>query len=74
MTYIPDDLNSYDYPEYTSTEYDEDSGFLDGLNYRLSHLDDLFQLFLEKQKTGERDKYAGNAATAQDKINNVNII
>ena len=74
LTYIPDDLNSYDYPEYTSTEYDEDSGFLDGLNYRLSHLDDLFQLFLEKQKTGERDKYAGNAATIQDKINNVNFI
>lgn len=85
LTYIPDDLNSYDYPEYTSTEYDEDSGFLDGLSqfvagtivgtrYRLSHLDDLFQLFLEKQKTGERDKYAGNAATTQDKINNVNFI
>lgn len=74
LTYIPDDLNSYDYPEYTSTEYDEDSGFLDGLNYRLSHFDDLFQLFLEKQKTGERDKYAGNAATTQDKINNVNFI
>jgi hypothetical protein len=34
----------------------------------------LFQLFLEKQKTGERDKYAGNAATTQDKINNVNFI
>lgn len=85
LTYIPDDLNSYDYPEYTSTEHDEDSGFLDGLSqfvaeavvgtgYRLSHLDDLFQLFLEKQKTGERDKYAGNAATTQDKINNVNFI
>lgn len=85
LTYIPDDLNSYDYPEYTSTEYDKDSGFLDGLSqfaanvvvgtgYRLSHLDDLFQLFLEKQKTGERDKYAGNAATTQDKINNVNFI
>lgn len=27
LTYIPDDLNSYDYPEYTSTEYDKDSGF-----------------------------------------------
>lgn len=43
-------------------------------NYRLSHFDDLFQLFLEKQKTGERDRYAGNAATTQDKIDNVNII
>lgn len=74
LTYIPDDLNSYDYPEYTSAEYDEDSGFLDGLNYRLSHFDDLLQLFLEKQKTGERDKYAGDAATTQDKINNVNFI
>lgn len=66
LTYIPDDLNPYDYPE-------EDSESL-GLGYRLSHLDDLFQLFLEKQKTGERDKYAGNAATTQDKINNVNTI
>ena len=72
LTYIPDDLNSYDYPEYDPVS-DGDSEDL-GENYRLSHLDDLFQLFLEKQKTGERDKYAGNAATAQDKINNVNII
>ena len=73
MTYIPDDLNPYDYPEYVSPEHDEDSESI-GLGYRLSHLDDLFQLFLEKQKTGERDKYAGNAATTQDKINNVNTI
>ena len=72
LTYIPDDLNSYDYPEYDLMS-DGDSEDL-GENYRLSHFDDLFQLFLEKQKTGERDKYAGNAATAQDKINNVNII
>lgn len=73
LTYIPDDLNPYDYPEYVSPEHDEDSESI-GLGYRLSHLDDLFQLFLEKQKTGERDKYAGNAATTQDKINNVNTI
>lgn len=72
LTHIPDDLNSYDYPEY---DLPSDGGSENlGENYRLSHLDDLFQLFLEKQKTGERDKYAGNAATAQDKINNVNII
>lgn len=77
----------YDPTKYSDNDEqnDEDSGFLDGLNqfvaeaaagasYRLSHLDDLFQLFLEKQKTGERDKYAGNAATTQDKINNVNFI
>ena len=32
LTYIPDDLNSYDYPEYTSTEYDEDTLYLDGLS------------------------------------------
>ena len=77
----------YDPTKYSDNDEqnDEDSGFLDGLSqfaaravvgtgYRLSHLDDLFQLFLEKQKTGERDKYAGNAATTQDKINNVNFI
>ena len=75
LTYIPDDLNPYDYPEYNYAEQrDSNYGFWDSINYRLSHLDDLAQLLLEKQKTGERDKYAGNAATIQDKINNVNSI
>lgn len=77
--------NPEEYSNNSTSQEDNEPGFLDGLSqfvagaivgtgYRLSHLDDLFQLFLEKQKTGERDKYAGNAATTQDKINNVNII
>ena len=47
---------------------------LKGASYRLAHSDDLLQLLLEKQKTGERDKYAGNTALIQNKIDNINNI
>lgn len=84
-TSIPEDENPFDIDSnYESTAYnipDEDqsnsnywNNFWEGTKYRVEHFDDLFQLFLEKQKTGERDKYAGNAATLQDKITNINSI
>ena len=79
------DIENYDRTLSETQETKKGPGFWDsignwfadwaeGLAFRATHANDLFQLFLEKQKTGERDKYAGNAATTQDKINNVNII
>lgn len=84
-TSIPEDEDPFDVDSnYESTAYniaDEDQSnsnhwdnFWEGTKYRVEHFDDLFQLFLEKQKTGERDKYAGNAVTLQDKITNINSI